>query len=219
MMTKRSTYRAGTALVYLGLAACSSATQGVQGPMVPGMTVTQDGVPVAIVRYPHTPADARFMQGMIHHHAQAVVMAGWCPTHGASASVQRLCERIVVAQQDEIALMETWLHDRGEAIPDVQPHAHAMPGMDHGLMPGMLSAEQMTQLDAARGTEFDRLFLTFMIQHHEGAVTMVEELFASPGAAQDDMTYELASDVFADQTTEIERMQLMLDALSGGGRF
>ena len=211
------TTSAGAALLVLACGACGGAARGVQGPSVPGMTVTQDGVPVAIVRYPHTEADAHFMQGMIQHHAQAVLMAGWCPTHGASDLVQRLCERIAVAQKDEIALMETWLHDRGEAIPDVTAHVHGT--MEHGLMPGMLTADQLQQLDAARGVEFDRLFLTFMIQHHQGAVTMVEQLFASPGAAQDDMTYELASDVFADQTTEIERMQLMLDALSGGGRF
>lgn len=207
------------ALLLLACGACASGPRGVQGPSVPGMTVTQDGVPVSIVRYPHTEADARFMQGMIQHHSQAVTMAGWCPTHGASETLLRLCERIAVAQKDEIALMETWLYDRGEAIPDTEGHAHAMAGMDHDLMPGMLTAEQMARLDAARGEEFDRLFLTYMIQHHQGAVTMVEVLFASPGAAQDDLTYKMASDIFADQTTEIERMQLMLDALSGAGRF
>jgi uncharacterized protein (DUF305 family) len=213
----RKTTTACAALLVLASGACGGARHGVQGPSVPGMTVTQNGVPVAIVRYPHTEADARFMQGMIQHHSQAVLMAGWCPTHGANETVQVLCERIAVAQKDEIALMETWLHDRSEEIPDVTAHVHG--AMDHGLMPGMLTAEQLHQLDEARGVEFDRLFLTFMIQHHEGAVTMVEELFATAGAAQDDMTYEMASDVFADQTTEIERMQLMLDALSGGGRI
>jgi uncharacterized protein (DUF305 family) len=146
---------------------------------------------------------------MIPHHAQAVLIAGWAPSHGASDALQRLCERIVVAQRDEIGLMQTWLRDRGEGVPasDAQ-HSHHGP-----LMPGMLTAEQLAQLDAARGVEFDRLFLTFMIQHHEGAVTMVDALFGSEGAGQDEFVFRLASDIYADQTTEIERMEKMLKAL------
>jgi uncharacterized protein (DUF305 family) len=93
-----------------------------------------------------------------------------------------------------------------------------MPGMDHPMMPGMLTAEQLAQLDQARGTDFDRLFLTFMIQHHQGAITMVEQLMGSPGAAQDDYVFKFAADVNADQTTEIDRMSLMLDALPRGAR-
>jgi uncharacterized protein (DUF305 family) len=136
-------------------------------------------------------------------------MAGWAPSHGASDALLRLCERIVVAQQDEISLMQTWLRDRGEAVPDADAHHRH----DGALMPGMLSSDQMAQLDRARGTEFDRLFLTFMIQHHEGAVTMVDALFASEGAGQDELVFRLASDIYADQTTEIERMHKMLAAL------
>ena len=164
----------------------------------------------------HTAADANFMRGMIHHHAQAVVMARWAPTHGAGADLQRLAERIVVAQQDEIALMQTWLREKGEPVPEPTPGPMRMTmpdGTEHDmLMAGMLTAAELKQLDAARGQEFDRLFLTFMIRHHEGALEMVEELFASQGAGQDEDTFRLASDVFADQTTEIRVMKEMLAA-------
>ncbi len=161
--------------------------------------------------------DARFMTGMIGHHAQAVLISGWAPTHGASPSIIRLTERIVVGQQDEIQLMETWLQDRGEPVPDPSSHEnHA--GMDHSMhMPGMLNAAQLDSLDSARGPEFDRLFLTYMIQHHMGAIVMVNELFATHGAGQDEPTFRLASNIYADQTTEIARMQKMLAALDAEG--
>jgi uncharacterized protein (DUF305 family) len=164
-----------------------------------------------------TAADIHFMSGMIAHHAQAVLMAGWAPTHGASPPVRILSERIVVAQRDEIAFMQQWLRDRHLPVPDADPRGHWMPGMDHPmLMPGMLSPEQMSQLDAARGSEFDRLFLRFMIQHHQGAIAMVEQLLGSPGAAQDEYVFKFAADVNADQTTEIDRMYEMLAAIPGG---
>ena len=136
------------------------------------------------------------------------------PSHGASPSVRVLCERIVVAQTDEIAMSQRWLREHGEFVPPADPRGHIMQGMDQPmLMPGMLTPEQMTQLDSARGTEFDRLFLTFMIQHHQGAITMVQQLLAVPGAAQDGPIFRFASDVNADQTTEINRMNLMLNDL------
>ncbi len=164
---------------------------------------------------PYTAADVHFMTGMIGHHAQAVLMAGWAPTHGASASLRALCERIVVGQQDEIAFMQRWLRERHEAVPDADPRGHSMPGMDHPmLMPGMLTPEQLAQLDSARGPEFDRLFLKLMIQHHQGAITMVQQLLSAPGAARDGLVFQFASDVNADQTTEIDRMTRMLEALS-----
>ena len=157
----------------------------------------------------YTDADVHFVAGMIGHHAQAIQMAGWCGSHGASASLRVLCERIVVAQNDEIAFAQRWLREHGEYVPPADPRGHIMQGMDHPmLMPGMLQ-----QLDAARSPEFDRLFLTFMIQHHQGAITMVQQLLAVPGAAQDGPIFRFASDVNADQTTEINRMTLMLDAL------
>jgi len=163
------------------------------------------------------PADVEFMSGMIPHHAQAVLIAGWAPTHGARSDVRILCERIVVAQRDEIKLMQTWLSDRGQTVPaaDATHHVMKMGDMEHKmLMPGMLTDEELAQLDKARGPEFDRLFLTFMIKHHEGALTMVEKLFESYGGAQEESVFRLASDIWADQQAEIERMNLML---SGGG--
>ena len=167
---------------------------------------------------PYTAADVHFMAGMIDHHAQAVLIAGWAPSHGASASVRILCERIVVAQRDEIALMQRWLRDHHESVPEGDPHGHMMPGMDMPmLMPGMLTAGQLAQLDSARGPAFDRLFLADMIQHHQGAITMVHDLLGTEGAAQDGIVFTFANGVFADQTTEIDRMSRMLDAMSLGG--
>ncbi len=160
-------------------------------------------------------ADVHFMQGMIHHHAQAVTMARWAPTHGARPDVLRLCERIDVAQRDEIVTMQRWLRERHEMAPEADFATGTatmgdMAGMNGGRMPGMLSPEQMAQLNAARGPEFDRLFLTFMIQHHQGALQMVQALFDSPGAGQDEDIFKFASDVGADQTSEIDRMHNML---------
>jgi uncharacterized protein (DUF305 family) len=168
----------------------------------------------------YTPADVNFMQGMIPHHAQAVRMTTWAPTHGASREVLLMCERMLVSQRDEIELMRNWLSERGERVPprDATHHRMTHDGMEHDmLMPGMLTEEEMAQLDRARGAEFDRLFLTFMIRHHEGAITMVDELLASAGAAHDDAIYKFASDVWADQTAEIERMQKLLATLPSGG--
>jgi uncharacterized protein (DUF305 family) len=153
---------------------------------------------------------------MIGHHAQAILMSSWAPTHGASSSVAGLAERILVAQRDEIAFMQRWLRERREAVPD--PAAtHVMDGremtnmdMPGMRMPGMLTHEQLMQLQGAKGAEFDRLFLTLMIQHHQGALTMVDALFATPGAGQDGTVFRFASDVTADQNTEIDRMRSML---------
>ncbi len=167
-------------------------------------------------RYPYTEADIRFMSGMIHHHAQAIKMARWAPTHGASPAVVRLTERIINAQTDEIVLMSNWLSARRQPVPEANPNGMKMTmgGAEHVmLMPGMLTEAQMKELDAARGEEFDRLFLTFMIQHHKGAVSMVRELFAAHGAGQDETVFKFAADVEVDQTTEINRMLEMLFAL------
>ncbi len=162
---------------------------------------------------PYTAADAQFMSGMIQHHAQAILIAGWIPSHGASPALQAMGERIVVGQQDEITIMTRWLKARGEPVPDpAAPMAHAH---DHGaMMPGMLTPAQLDSLDQARGAAFDRLFLTYMIQHHLGAIVMVNQLFATPGAAQDETTFRLASDVYADQTTEIGRMEKLQASLA-----
>jgi uncharacterized protein (DUF305 family) len=168
-------------------------------------------------------ADVAFMVGMIDHHAQALVMSQMAPRNDAGPAVRRLTSRILNAQRDEIALMQRWLRDRGQTVPEVDASGMVhMPGGDHathmGMMPGMLSPAQLDELRAARGADFDRLFLRYMIQHHQGAVTMVHELFATDGAAQDELVFKIASDIQVDQTTEIERMQLMLDALSQAGR-
>jgi uncharacterized protein (DUF305 family) len=154
------------------------------------------------------------MSGMISHHAQAVLMAGWAATHGASPAVRTLSERIDVAQRDEITLMQRWLQERGELVPDADPSHGTMTGMDHAiLMPGMLTPEELAQLDRARGPEFDRLFVTFMIRHHQGAITMVERLFSAAGAVQNNTLFRFAADVQADQVAEIDRMSRMLSAL------
>ena len=159
------------------------------------------------------------MSAMISHHAQAIVMAEWAPTHGSGPALQRLAERVVNAQRDEIATMQRWLRDRGLPVPEASPTGMkmVMNGQEHEmLMPGMLTPAQMKELDQARGTEFDRLFLAFMIQHHRGAISMVKDLFATPGAAQDESVFKLAGDVNIDQLTEVERMQKMLLAVTLG---
>jgi uncharacterized protein (DUF305 family) len=201
------------------IAGCSSASQA---PPANAPSASQQGEAAAIararadsLRYPYTAADVHFMQGMIAHHAQAITMAGWAPSHGASSSVRTLSERIINAQQDEIVTMQSWLADRHQVVPPATatPMKMTMNGKEQEmLMPGMLTEAQMHQLDQAKGEEFDREFLTFMIQHHKGAVSMVQELFDTYGAAQDELTFKYASDVNVDQTTEIARMERMLSA-------
>ena len=163
-------------------------------------------------------ADVAFMTGMIGHHAQALVMSGFAPNNGASRSIRILTARIINAQKDEIAVMQNWLRERGRPVPEVSDDGHVMGGAEHQMqMAGMLSPEQLQALSAATGPEFDRLFLTYMIQHHEGAVTMVHDLFATDGAAQDDLSFKLASDIQVDQITEVARMRQMLAALPASG--
>ncbi|HUF28178.1 MAG TPA: DUF305 domain-containing protein, partial [Gemmatimonadaceae bacterium] len=143
------------------------------------------------------------------------------PTHGASQSVQILAARIINAQQDEIATMQRWLADREQNVPEVYIEGLTLMvhGADHAMhAPGMLTPEQMRELDRARGPAFDRLFLTYMIQHHQGAVTMVHELMVTDGAAQDEEVFKFASDVQVDQITEIARMELMLSEMPDASR-
>jgi uncharacterized protein (DUF305 family) len=207
-------------------------TVGAVGPLAHGQAATsldgaQDKQPPSgpaepkarpeLVRQPYSQADVDFMAGMIPHHAQAVLMGGWAPTRASRPDVKVLCERMVIAQRDEIEFMRNWLRDRSEFVPAANATAHRMKmnGVEHDmLMPGMLTPEQLAQLEKARGTEWDRLFLTFMIGHHEGALKMVDDLFASFGALQDDDVYKFASDLYADQTTEIERMYKVLEELA-----
>jgi uncharacterized protein (DUF305 family) len=185
----------------------------------PGQTVEPKARP-DLVRQPYSQADVDFMSGMIPHHAQAVLIAGWAASHGARSDVRILCERQVVAQRDEIEFMRNWLRDRGEPVPaaNATHHRMKMNGVEHDmLMPGMLTPEELARLDKARGAEWDRLFLQAMIRHHEGAIKMVDDLFASYGALQDDDVYKFASDVYADQSIEIERMQKLLEYVEKRG--
>jgi uncharacterized protein (DUF305 family) len=196
----------------LGDGCASAPPSGTQAaPQSPAVHATPPG----LGRFPYSDADVEFMTGMIPHHAQAVIMAGWAPSHGARHDVAVLCERIVVGQRDEIALMQNWLRDRGLPVPDATSTRMKMKmnGMEHEmLMPGMLTDEEMAELDRARGPEFDRLFLIGMIKHHQGAIDMVDTLFKSYGAAQDETIFKFANDVYADQSIEIDRMNKMLES-------
>lgn len=216
------------ALFTATLAGCSGAAAPAASRTAPG-PVAGAGSDAAYIararadslRNPYVEADVEFMYNMIGHHAQAITMARMAPTHGASPEVQRLAARIINAQHDEIATMERWLRDRQKPVPQIPADGSApmmlMNGETmHMLMPGMLTPEQLAALDAARGEEFDKLFLTDMISHHRGAVSMVKDLFGSYGAAQDELVFKFANDVNVDQTTEINRMQKMLAAITLG---
>lgn len=174
----------------------------------------------------YTEADVAFMQGMIHHHAQALEMTALIPDRTTTPAIHQMALRMEISQGDEIAIMERWLRDRGLDVPEWRPSAagehmghagmdHAAMGhdMDEGMMPGMLTPEQMARLEAVEGRAFDRLFLELMIQHHEGALAMVRDLYNSPGAAQESIVYHFASEVDADQDIEIRRMRQILDTL------
>lgn len=168
----------------------------------------------------YTQADVRFMQGMIGHHAQALAMVALIPSRTNRTDLRALGERIRVSQTDEIALMRQWLRDRNQQMPPDMPHAaggHAMqmPGMpmSDSLMPGMLTPQQMTELADTRGAEFEALFLKDMIQHHEGALTMVARLFGTTGSGQEPEVFRFAAEVDTDQRAEIARMSALLNAL------
>jgi uncharacterized protein (DUF305 family) len=156
-----------------------------------------------------TPADVKFMQGMIGHHQQAIEMAALLPSRTSREDMKLLAKRIEVSQIDEIQMMQDWLRARGQTLPD--PHAHHQHGAT--LMPGMLTQDEMARLEAATGVAFDRLFLEGMIKHHGGALTMVRELFGTAGAGQDGDIFAFASDVEADQQMEMDRMGALLREL------
>jgi uncharacterized protein (DUF305 family) len=205
------------AALVLTLAAGSCRT----APVRPSAPIVQPGAPgeasriisvdkaVDLSHVQYTAADARFMQGMIGHHAQALEMTDLLASRTASDNMRKLALRIQVSQADEIKMMQGWLEARGLEAPN--EHAHHMHGAM--LMPGMLSPQEMDRLGAASGAEFDRLFLEFMIKHHDGALVMVKELFATPGAGQESEIFAFASDVDADQRMEIDRMRAMLKEL------
>jgi uncharacterized protein (DUF305 family) len=211
---KPFTLRTLVLLLAAAAASCHTATVDSRPPIVqpgaPGQasrTISADkAVDLSHVQY--TAADVRFMQGMIGHHGQAIEMTALLPSRTASEDMKKLALRIEVSQADEISMMKHWLEARGQEVPG--PHAMHMHGAT--LMPGMLTADEMTHLANAKGVEFDRLFLDGMIKHHGGALSMVHDLFATPGAGQEADIFAFASDVDADQRMEIERMQGMLAA-------
>lgn len=200
------------AIAAFALAACAPSRGAVESSPAPQTSPgTPSGPTAAAVRQPYTAADVRFMTAMIGHHAQAIVMSRMVPERTTSGDIRTLAGRIINAQEDDIRLMQAWLRDRGEAVPEPDAHAHHAHG-EPGMQ-GMLSEAELAELEAARGAEFDRLFLRYMIQHHRGAVAMVQELIGSTGAAQDDTVFKLAADVNVDQATEINRMEQMLVTL------
>ena len=219
-------WNSGLVLALLVTAACRTVPVATSAPATPSPPVAaaplvQPGAPgqptqpidvaraTDLSRVSFTPADVQFMQGMIGHHAQAVEMVGLLKTRTNRDDMKMLGMRIEVSQVDEIRMMQHWLEARGQAIPD--EHAHHQ--HDAALMPGMLPPEAMARLSASRGPAFDRLFLEGMMSHHEGALVMVHDLFAAPGAAQDSEIFAFASDVEADQKMEINRMGSMLKEL------
>lgn len=201
MMFEARIQRLALLLATAGTVACGGAARGPSA--------------AAAAPQPHE-ADIRFMSDMIHHHAQAVLMARWAmdSAHGASAALRTLAGRIDVSQRDEIEMMQRWLRERGQTVPEPDYSSeHALHAFEASAeMPGMLPVQLLEALDAARGEEFNRMFLTLMIRHHRGALSMVEQLLASPGP-RDSFVFRFAADVAADQAAEIERMSRMLAAV------
>lgn len=199
-------------LAAIALAAACGAPR--PAPMAgPNPVTTPAGSAVQPRRY--VDADVRFMQRMIPHHAQALAMTALAGGRTTNDAIRLMAERIDVSQRDEIARMERWLAPRGETVPEaVALHTHRASDTTTTPMPGMLTPAELARLRAASGTEFDRLFLEFMIRHHDGALVMVSELFATDGAGQELDIFRFASDVDADQRAEIRRMRQMLRQLS-----
>jgi len=200
------------AVLTLFVAAGASAQPAIQ-PGAPGEPARAVAPGTVAARPPVTPADVAFVQGMIPHHAQALDMTALAPSRTTRTDVLTMAGRIEVAQGDEIAWMQRWLRDHAPSAGDAA-HGHSAGHGAHAghLMPGMLTPDEMAALAASTGAEFDRLFLTGMIRHHEGALTMVEELLTTPGAAQDPLVFRFAVDIDADQRADIARMQAMLAA-------
>lgn len=204
-----SHYKLRVVIAALAVAVSACATAGGNPPQLSAEAEAR----ADSAMWPYVQADIDFMCNMIHHHSQALVMARLAPTNDAGRDVRVLCERIINAQTDEIAIMSQWLRERNKPVPTPDPSGKTMMmnGVEHEMqMTGMLTESQMQSLAAARGKEFDRVFLQLMIQHHQGAVTMVKELLSSRGAAIDETVFKVASDINVDQETEIRRMQGML---------
>jgi uncharacterized protein (DUF305 family) len=205
---------AGLACV-LGLAACTGEEEKPEdeapvvqlgAPGESGRPLSDEEIAELESATAHTDADVSFVQNMIPHHGQALVMTAFVPQRSQSRDLALLAKRIEVAQRDEIGQMETWLETRGEKT------GHDHDDHDHSLMPGMLTEKQLARLQHARGNKFDRLFLRSMIAHHQGALLMVGELFAA-GGGQEPTVFQLAQHIDADQRVEIARMRSMLAEL------
>jgi uncharacterized protein (DUF305 family) len=209
----RSIHRIAALVAAAGLSASCRASGAAKGPQIvqPGAPGQPSRVIAAekardLSRVQFSAADVRFMLGMLGLHQQAIVMTGFLSTRTARDDMRKLALRIEVSQSDEIRMMQRWLEARGQEVPSL----HALHAHGATLMPGMLTQQEMDRLAAANGAEFDRLFLEGMIKHHGGALTMVKDLFATPGAGQESEIFAFASDVDADQRMEIERMAAML---------
>jgi uncharacterized protein (DUF305 family) len=211
--------RSVTASLFLLGAIAASAQQSAPivqpgAPGQPGRLLTEETVRIS----PRAPfhADVEFMQGMIMHHSQAVEMVALLRTRGKSPALKSFGEKISISQTDEIGFMKRWLESRGQPATMEMDHSHMsaadMKNMNMNmLMPGMLTPEQMSALAKAKGAQFDHLFLTGMIQHHGGALSMVDDLFNTPGAGQDPVLFDFATDIENTQSAEIKIMRGMLD--------
>lgn len=219
-MRTRNTWSMAGLLALVALAASCVTTRIVEPPPAvqpgapgePTQAAAEREVPESSAP-DYSPADVAFMHGMIAHHAQALEMAALVPSRTDDEQIELLAERVVLSQNTEIEAMQNWLAERGESVPEVgemMDHgAHSMADIKMG-MPGMLTPEQMAELAAANGDEFDQLFLRSMIQHHLGALTMVEELFESPQGGQGSEIFQIAEGIAGDQRIEIMRMRQML---------
>ena len=203
--------------ILLGHASSALAQARIIQPGAPGESPRElsadEAIKIANTSY--SPADAQFMRDMIPHHHQALQMAELVADRTNRKELIDVAGRINASQEDEIEFMQQWLRERGEPVPDPTAH-HAM--HTHHTMAGMATPEEMAELAASKGTEFDRLFLELMIAHHKGAVTMVKELLEQPGAAYDPVLFEFTNDVTNDQETEIERMNALLVGISSDPR-
>lgn len=208
----------GAALITLSICAARAEQNHSSAPVVvqpgaPGQPTKRLPASTSGKLPPRSRAEVEFMQGMIMHHAQAVEMTAMIPSHTENKDLRLLGARIRSSQTDEIKFMKRWLSVRGEPVSMAMP---GMPGMDQSgrpmpLMPGMLTPEQMDALRKAKGHDFDHLFLTGMIQHHNGALTMVKDLFDTPGAGQDAEVFNFATDADNSQRAEIRIMNTMLE--------
>jgi uncharacterized protein (DUF305 family) len=186
----------------------SAAAPNIVQPGAPGeapKTLSEEEA-AEVTSTPYTDADVEFVQGMIHHHAQAITMTGYVPDRGDGRSIRLLAKRMRLSQQSEIELMEKWLTARGEEPPDRSEHGHGHGGE---LMPGMMTDAQMARLEQSDGRDFNRLFLQGMIRHHRGAFTMIRQLHAENGGLEPELD-SMVRHIEADQSIEIKRMQEML---------